>query len=103
MNEFPSDICVLNKDNFSEYNYNRLLGILRADIYNHMLWRNENDFFDFDKFYKLNFKTKDIDMLDKMKIVIMEELNKIGWNTKLSFGSSALFIYSSENPPSSCW
>jgi len=32
-----------------------------------------------------------------------EELEELGWKCKKSFGQTALFIYSTENPPPSCW
>ena len=103
MNEFPSNLNVEKKETFSDYNYERLLCLMRNEIYIHMLWRNENDSFDFDRFFKVNFNGKSLDMLEKMKKTVMEELNNIGWKTELSFGATSLFIYSSENKPPSCW
>jgi hypothetical protein len=31
------------------------------------------------------------------------ELTQLGWKCKLSYGDTALFIYTSENPPAGCW
>ena len=36
MNKFPTDININNKNNFKNYNYNRIIKLLRNDIYNHL-------------------------------------------------------------------
>ena len=33
----------------------------------------------------------------------VKELKELGWNCKLSFGGTGLFIYSTENQPRGCW
>ena len=38
-----------------------------------------------------------------MSEIIIKELEELGWKCKLSYGQTALFIYSTENPPPSCW
>lgn len=102
MKEFPELLNVKNKDRFQEFHYNRTLLYLRKDIYEHMLKSiNENNFYDLDKFNKLHLNN--MDDLQKMVQDIMSELKYLGWKSKLSFGNTALFIYSTDNPPSSCW
>jgi hypothetical protein len=45
----------------------------------------------------------DIEIIKKMANVVMDELSKKGWKCTLSYGDTALFIYSSDNPPTGCW
>ena len=35
--------------------------------------------------------------------IVKSELVKLGWKCKTSFGGTGLFIYSTEEPPPSCW
>jgi hypothetical protein len=42
-------------------------------------------------------------MIEKLSKTIITELVNIGWNCKLSFGNTGLFIYSTDKPPPSCW
>jgi hypothetical protein len=102
MEKFPENISVSNVDLFSDLNFSRLLALLRKNIYEHLLWNDDNNFFDLDKFCKENLK-RDTDMLEKMIDIIIGELNKFGWNCKLSYGGTALFIYRTTEPPPSCW
>jgi len=102
MEKFPENISVSNVDLFSDLNFSRLLGLLRKNIYEHLLWNDDNNFFDLDKFCKEYLK-RDTDMLEKMIDVIIGELNKFGWNCKLSYGGTALFIYRTPEHPPSCW
>ena len=102
MKEFPKVLSVSNKQNFPEMFYNRMKCYLRKEIYEHMISHSnqESEYFSLDDFSnKLNNK----DFFDKMIKEVQEELKIVGWNSKLSFGGTGLFIYSSEEPPSNCW
>ena len=101
MKQFPENIRSDNKENFSVVNYDRILYLLRQEIYIHMLKGNENSLFDLDRFSRQN--EEKIDTIQKMTETVMEELTQIGWKCKLSYGDTALFIYTSENPPAGCW
>jgi hypothetical protein len=106
MNKFPNEINVNNKNNFKEYNYNRIIKLLRNDIYEHLLSKKEEtDFFDVEKFCKKNNYNdeEDSDSVIKMVKQIREELHKLGWKTELSYGDTGLFIYSTEEKPANCW
>ena len=46
METFPENIGVSKVYLFKELNFNRLLGVLRKDIYEHLLWNDDNNFFD---------------------------------------------------------
>lgn len=101
MKGFPSHLNPENKENFSRYNYERTKCYLRRDLYEHIISHDENDYFALTDF----IKDRKIDMNDIQKITneLIEELVKLGWKCKLSFGQTGLFIYSTTEPPSSCW
>ncbi len=102
MREFPDSLNVKEKDKFPNIYNNRVLCYLRKSIYEHVISQDENSYFDLEKFVRTYYKdSKDIEKL-QVNLVI-QELEEIGWKCKLSFGGTALFIYSTLNPPSSCW
>jgi len=98
MKNFPNKLKVENKENFEQYNYDRTIAYIRRDIYEFMIERkNENVYFDFDK-YQRNKK-----IIETIIETIIKELLNIGWKCKISFGGTALFIYSTDIQPSSCY
>ena len=101
MKEFPECLNVKNKKAFENIRYSRIVCYLRKELYEHMIGNDENNYFDIDKFSS----TYSVELDDKNKMInkIIEELSELGWKCRLSFGGTGLFIYSSENPPSSCW
>lgn len=101
MKEFPKSLDSKNKLNFEKMHYDRGLCYLRRELYEHIIHENENNFFDLDKFN--NKFLKNSDMLEKMVNIIIKELNDLGWNCKITFGGTALFIYSTDKLPPSCW
>jgi hypothetical protein len=102
MKEFPSILNISNKDNFKVISYNRNLCYLRTELYEHIIKEDENNYFDLEKFRNYR-KIKDITDIDSMVKILIDELCILGWNCKISFGGTALFIYSSESPPVTCW
>jgi hypothetical protein len=74
---------------------------LRKKIYEHILEENENNFFDLQKFDKKHLKNLELTLVIVKDIIT--ELEDAGWKCKLSYGNTALFIYSTEKPPPSCW
>ena len=90
MQQFPTTLDVNNRNNFPEIHKNKMLCLLRQKIYEHIIKEDENTYFDIDK------------INSELIHVIMEELIQLGWKCKLSFGGTALFIYS-DNLPKSCW
>ena len=101
MDKFPLNINPIHKDTFQKIRYENNLSILRQEIYNFILQGKEDDFFDFVIFdKKIN---KDMKTTKAMCEQIITELHELGWKTKLSYGNTGLFIYSSENPPSNAW
>jgi hypothetical protein len=102
MNNFPDSINIKNKHALNEVFYDTNLNYLRKDIFEFIIKGNENDYFDLDIWCRKNINNN-WNMMKRLKNVIVSELQQIGWNCKCSFGDTCLFIYSTENPPSSCY
>lgn len=100
MKEFPSTLKPTNKDNFNQMFYNRMKCYLRRDLFEHIISHDENDYFSLDQF---NNRVNNIDMVKKIVDELVPELVSMGWNCKTSFGGTGLFIYSTDEPPPSCW
>ena len=102
MKIFPSILNITNKNKFPQIYYNRLLSYLRKSIYEHMIKEDENNYIDLDAFSTLH-GVKDKKLIEQMVKTLVNELNNLGWKCKISFGGTGLFIYSSHDPPPSCW
>ena len=104
MKKFPNALNVDFKNNFSDIYNDMVLCKLRQDVFDHIIGESENSYFDIDKF-TTSYKHADMKCVIYKQFMpeIMNELNNLGWKCKLSFGGTALFIYSSEDPPPSCW
>ncbi len=114
MQAFPSVLNINNKLDLCSYRDRWLLQNLRKEIFQHMLqydyreeekgevYKTENNYFDLEQFYN-NYSVKDDDLKSNLEKSVKEELGELGWSCKLSFGDTALFIYSSEKSPTSCW
>lgn len=103
MNSFPDSINVKNKNLFKDINDERIISLFRKEIYETLISRkDENNYIDLDIFSKKYCNNK-IDSVKKFLDKIINELNNLGWKTKLSYGDTGLFIFSTEDPPSLCW
>lgn len=103
MESFPDHIHVNNINNNKLNLYrNMLLCLFRKEIYDTLITRkDETEYIDLDMFsrkYCNNMK-----LMNSILDDIIVEIHKLGWKTKLSFGDTGLFIYSTENPPVNCW
>lgn len=101
MKEFPSRLNPKNKEKFPKYRYDRNLAYMRKDIFELVLMCKENNYFELDKFAKNNHLEKD--EIARMCDTVIEELQNLGWKCKTSHGETSLFIYSTDDPPPSCW
>ena len=102
MKSFPQEINVKNLHSFHRINNDRIINIIRNEIYETIIKRkSENEYIDLDKISKDH--SYSMNMVSKIITDISEELHQLGWKTKLSFGDTGLFIYSTEDPPTSCW
>jgi hypothetical protein len=97
MKEFSNDILVTNRNNFVNLSFQRNLCYLRRDIYEHVINNKEEDYFDIDIWCRNRLKN-DTGTMKKMISIIVDELEKKGWTCKITFGASALFIYSDKPP-----
>lgn len=100
MKDFPSKLNVENKETFSAVYTERTKCYLRRDIFEHVISHDENDYFYLDKF---NEKYNDIELIRRLVEELIPELEALGWKCNLSFGGTGLFIYSTDEPPPSCW
>jgi hypothetical protein len=111
MKFFPETLHVeflKNKENLETIKENIITEKLRNEIYNFLIFRkDENEFFDLDKFNNDTFNSfnfgKNETTFQILNDCIMKELNNLGWKCQLSFADTALFIYSTEEKPKSCW
>lgn len=105
MKEFPQTLNVSNKDIFPNIYYKRILCYLRKEVYEHVISNTENSYFDLEKFgnvYLSRYPTRE-GLISTMSVIIKKELENLGWKCKIAFHGTALFIYSTETPPPSCW
>jgi len=102
MNILPSYLHSNNIENFESHNYDRIISLLKKDIHDLLINRkDENEYFDLELFFKKH-EYYDKKKSEKMVICIKNDLNELGWNVKLSFADTGLFIYK-DKLPSSCW
>ncbi len=101
MKEFPGRLKPENKEKFSQYCYERNIAYMRRDIFELVLLGDENCYFELDNFSKTHKLKKGEST--KMCDTVMEELKGLGWNVKTSFGGTGLFVYSTDDPPPSCY
>jgi len=101
MKEFPIFLKPENKDDFLRHKYESHVSYMRKEIFELILGCNENNYFEIDTFGKRHGISKSF--LDKMCKNITEELRNLGWNVTTSFGGTGLFIYSTPEPPKSCY
>lgn len=105
MKDFPTILNVSEKKRFPEIYYNRVVCYLRKAIYEHIISHDENSYFDLEQFCRTHYNehTEKENMISKLSETIIPEIKNLGWKCKLSFGGTALFIYSTDKPPPSCW
>ena len=101
MKEFSKKLIPENKLKFSNFLFERRLAYLRRDITENILLNNEEIFFDLEQFR--NCHSMSTDDISKMSSIIIKEIEHIGWKTKLTYGNTAMFIYSTEQPPPNCY
>jgi hypothetical protein len=105
MKEFPNRMHVDNKDNFPQLFYDRYLCYLRRDIFELLINRNgdENNFLCLDTWCRNNIQNRK-DLMGQMRDTVIKEIEETTkWKCKLSYGGTGLFVYSTDEPPSSCF
>lgn len=99
MKEFGNKLSTTNKNNFQKIIYERWKCYLRRDLYEHILSREESDYFSLDNF---NQRVNNMETVVKMVKEVIPELEALGWKCLLSFGETGLFVYS-DKKPENCW
>lgn len=104
MENLPNWLRPTNSHLFLQRNIERLVPILREQIFVLLITRDtEEDYFDLELARRSNAPNVPIENLQNCLEPILRELRELGWNTRLSFGNTGLFIYSTEQPPRICW
>jgi hypothetical protein len=101
MNNFPKYLLPNQKSDFTPHLHEYYLQKLRENIFLMILKGDENEFFDLDTFNRLNIN--DMSLTKSLSDQIVTELESLGWKTKYSYGDTALFIYSTSDPPIGAW
>jgi hypothetical protein len=101
MEIFDKRLHVSNYKNFNNLYLDYVEKQLREDIFIHIVKRkNEDDYIDLD-YYSSKYGK---DEVYKVLPILTKELEAEGeWKTKLSFGDTGLFIYSTDDLPKTCW
>jgi hypothetical protein len=107
---FPSTFNVKHKKSLNKLQLGNALRELRKAIAQHMCAYNyekddndtENNYFALDSFWN-NWPGIEETNREKILETVIGDLQNLGWYTKTSFGGTALFIYSTQEPPKSCW
>lgn len=103
METLPEILNVKNKDLFKSYNDNRIKKMINKEIFDLIVSRDtENEYYDLDNF-SIRYLDRNIKKMREIMDSIIDELKTLGWTCKYSFNDTGLFIYSTENPPPSCW
>ena len=103
METLPEILNVKNKDLFKSYNDNRIKKMINKEIFDLIVSRDtENEYYDLDNF-SIRYLDRNIKKMREIMDSIKDDLKTLGWTCKYSFNDTGLFIYSTENPPPSCW
>jgi hypothetical protein len=100
MKSFPETIHRDKKSDFKKINYERLIQLFRQLVYEHIIISDEENYVELDKFASTH-KVSDEDF-GKIVETIRDELHELKWKTEVTFGDTALFIYS-DKKPKTCW
>ncbi len=104
METFPDWLNPTETENIRGKNVERIAGLLRKAICEHISQRpSEEDYFDVESFRTGTQTGMKRDDFYKLLNPVAKELRELGWKTKMSFGNTGLFVYSTEEPPSTCW
>jgi hypothetical protein len=99
MKVFGEVLNVTNKSEFPNLHYKRTFCYFRKEIYEMMIKNDENDFFDLDGFCRKHL-SNDREIMKQMTDAAIIELEEMGWTCKICYGSSGLYIFSGDPPPS---
>jgi len=96
MNSFPETLIPENRNLFSQYKFSSDLSKLRHQIFDYIVSGDTRGFdlkSSTDSNGQYQYSTKSKEIVQK----ICDELILLGWNTKVSYGDTTLFIFKDEN------
>jgi len=93
MKKFPSKLSPSNIELFQDYYVYRQTCYLRKEIYEWML--SPSFFKDGERCFDLQMKGYGDDIIN----VLCQELNDMGWKTRLAFNNSSLYVYREGEDP----
>ena len=101
METIPSYLKPSNIANFGKYVNDINKKNMREQLFLFVLKGREEDYFDLDSFCKL----AKCNMTSAQCIAneILPEFEKLGWKYRFSYGNTGVFIYSTPNPPKTCY
>lgn len=94
MDKFPEHLSTDSKHTFPTILEKHLTSKLRLQIYEFILRSNEEDYFVLNNFFFQEKLTHIPTLITSITNNIISELNSLGWTTKLAFGGTGLYIYS---------
>ncbi len=97
MDKFPQTLAPGNSKTFAAELDRVVMELLRHDIYMHVLANAKDTFYDIS-----SFKHAAHPRLKQMVKQVQTELEALGWKTTLSYGDTALFVYTG-GMPINCW
>ena len=97
MDKFPDYLSVSSKHLFSSYMETNIMSKLRNKIYEFILTGNEDDYFVLGNFYRSENINNNTQLTTRITDTIINELTALGWTTKLAFGGTGLYIYSTQD------
>ena len=100
MKKFPSFLSPSNRSYFLQQYREYLTHAIRKKIFKHVLTKKETDYFSLEE---VNESVNNLQLVQEVVSDLKNELVELGWKCNFAHGNTALFIYSSENPPVNCW
>jgi hypothetical protein len=99
MREFPSHLTPQDVNKFPSIARDINLSYLRRDLYEHIISKKPEEYFSIEQF---NQRVNNMQESLQLVKTVIPELEKLGWTCKLSYGDTALFIFSGK-PPANYW
>lgn len=102
MQHFSNFLVPEERKNFEEFKQKKILCEMRKEIEDIILNCNENECLDLVMF-KNKHNVKDMKFVLEMCQILKTELEKLGWNTILTYGNTAFYIYYDKKPMCLSW
>lgn len=97
MDAFPPTFVPDNTHSFKAVLRDEVSRQMRLEIYQTVLSNDYNNFYDIS-----SFKYNSYNHIHEVVRTIRDELHSLGWKTALSYGDTALFVFTGDKP-TACW